>query len=123
VRATGPIDSLVLAPIQRSSAATSCALCQRSSGSLARHIDTTRSNAGGVSGWIVEIGGGSRSRIDATRLARVFASNARRPVVISYRRTPRAKRSVRGSASRPSICSGAMYWNVPTIVPSSVSDF
>jgi len=28
--------------------------------------------------------------------------------------------SVRASASRPSICSGAMYRNVPTIVPCAV---
>src|SRR5476649_600685 len=28
--------------------------------------------------------------------------------------------SVRASASRPSSCSGAMYWNVPRIVPCAV---
>ena len=28
--------------------------------------------------------------------------------------------SVRASASLPSSCSGAMYWNVPRIVPSAV---
>ena len=31
--------------------------------------------------------------------------------------------SVRASTSPPSSCSGAMYWNVPTIAPSSVSCF
>src|SRR4029453_2964306 len=36
---------------------TSCAVCQRSSGSFARHVFTTRSNAGGVIGEIVDIGG------------------------------------------------------------------
>ncbi len=29
--------------------------------------------------------------------------------------------SLRASASLPSSCSGAMYWKVPTIVPSAVS--
>ena len=29
--------------------------------------------------------------------------------------------SVRASASRPSSCSGGMYWNVPRIAPSRVS--
>src|SRR5262249_15528666 len=32
-----------------------------------------------------------------------------------------AEMSLRASASRPSICSGDMYWNVPMIVPSAVS--
>ena len=30
---------------------------------------------------------------------------------------------MRASASLPSSCSGAMYWKVPMITPSSVSDF
>ena len=38
---------------------TSCADCQRSSGSLARQVLTTRSSAGGVIGWTTEIGCGS----------------------------------------------------------------
>ncbi len=29
--------------------------------------------------------------------------------------------SLRESASWPSTCSGAMYWNVPTIIPAAVS--
>ena len=29
--------------------------------------------------------------------------------------------SLRASASLPSSCSGAMYWNVPTIIPAPVS--
>ncbi len=43
------------------------------------------------------------------------------PVAISYSRAPKAKRSLRASASLPSSCSGAMYWNVPRTVPRSVS--
>ena len=46
----------------------------------------------------------------------------------AFRRSPsrreerRARRCrVRASASLPSSCSGAMYWNVPRIVPSAVS--
>ncbi len=31
--------------------------------------------------------------------------------------------SVRASASAPSSCSGAMYWNVPSTVPAVVSGF
>ena len=38
----------------------------------------------------------------------VAASNARLPVNISYSTSPRAKRSLRAEASRPSSCSGAM---------------
>ncbi len=46
--------------------------------------------------------------------------NALRPEAISYSTAPSAKMSDRASASRPSSCSGAMYWNVPRIVPSCV---
>ena len=122
-RGTGAGVSALASRIHRNCVATSCALCHRSSGSLARQVRITRSSESGASGCTVEIGGGSRSRIEAIRLARLFASKARLPVVISYSSEPRAKMSVRASASRPSICSGAMYWNVPTIAPSSVSGF
>jgi len=69
------------------------------------------------------IGGGSALTIAAMRLVRELASNARFPVAISYSTAPNAKMSVRASASNPSSCSGAMYWNVPKIVPSCVSGF
>ena len=59
----------------------------------------------------------------AIRLVRVSPWNVRLPVAISYKTHPSAKMSVRASASRPSSCSGDMYWNVPTIVPSCVSGF
>ncbi len=59
--------------------------------------------------------------IAAIRLALLPLSNARVPVVISYSTQPSAHRSLRASASLPSSCSGDMYWNVPTIVPSAVS--
>ena len=61
----------------------SCALCQRSSGSFIRQAATTRSRAGGVSGWRREIGGGSEARIAAMRLAWLFPLKARWPVAIS----------------------------------------
>ncbi len=62
---------------------TSCAVCQRSSGSLARHVLTTRSSAGGVIGAAVEIGGGSAERIDAISDAWLFPEKAFCPVAIS----------------------------------------
>src|SRR5207247_1438611 len=78
-------------------------------GSLGRHFMAMRSGAGGVSGWLAEIGGGSRSSMPPSTLAWLFPSTAFRPVNISYATTPNAKMSVRESASCPSICSGAMY--------------
>ena len=88
---------------------TSCAVCQRSSGSFAKQIFTRRSSAGGAMGWIDEIGGGSRSRTAAMALAGVLPSKARLPVAISYSTAPNAKMSERASAGLPSTCSGAMY--------------
>jgi hypothetical protein len=67
------------------------------------------------------MGGGSAVRIAAIKLARLFPENAGLPVTISWISSPKAKMSVRASASFPSNCSGAMYWNVPTIMPSLVS--
>jgi len=72
-------------------------------------------------GCAIEIGGGSEARIAATMLAWLFPVNARFPVAISYSTAPSEKMSERASASLPSVCSGDMYWNVPTIVPSAVS--
>ena len=60
-------------------------------------------------------------RMAAIRLARLLPPKAGWPVAISCINSPRAKMSVRASASLPSSCSGAMYWNVPTIMPSTVS--
>ena len=70
-------------PIQRSSLATSWALCQRSSGSFSRHFFTTWSSAGGIIGWTDEIGGGCDARIAAIRLVFDLPSKARRAVAIS----------------------------------------
>src|SRR5450631_1634608 len=69
-----------LSAIQFNSHTRSLALCQRSSGSLARHFLTTRSSAGGVIGCSVAIGGGSAVRMAAIRLARLFPSNGGLPV-------------------------------------------
>src|SRR5213594_2105007 len=44
----------------------------------------------------------------------------RRPADISYITTPSEKTSVRWSTSRPSACSGLMYWTVPMTTPGSV---
>ena len=69
--------------IHWSSLATSRALCQRSSGSLARHVVTIRSSAGGVSGWRVEGEAGSELMIAEISEAWLVPENAFFPVVIS----------------------------------------
>ena len=93
-------------PRPASCSPTSCAVCQRASGSFARHPRTIRSSAGGDIGWTDETGGGSPERIAEIRPAWLEASKAFRPVAISYRVAPRAKMSDRASAARPSSCSG-----------------
>ena len=99
---------------------TSRAVCQRSSGSLARQVRTTRSSAGGLIGESVEIAAGSSFMIDEMSDAWDEPENAFFPVAISYSREPRAKMSVRASLALPSSCSGAMYCTVPRIEPSCV---
>src|ERR1700693_1770329 len=69
--------------IQRSSLPRSPADCQRSSGSLARQVLTTRSNPGGDSGWTVEIGAGSLDMIAVISEAWLVPAKAFRPVAIS----------------------------------------
>ena len=99
----------------------SCAVWKRSSGSLARHVLTTRFSAGGIIGEISEIAGGSSRRIAPMSEAWLVPEKAFLPVAISYSRAPNEKMSLRASASLPSSCSGAMYWKVPSTVPRSVS--
>ena len=66
-----------------SSSMTSWAVCQRSSESLARHVLTTRSSAGGDIAWIVEIGDGSSFMIAEMSEAWLMPEKALRPVAIS----------------------------------------
>jgi hypothetical protein len=106
--------------IQRSSAPMSWADCHRASGSLATQMRTTRSRACGEAGCSEEIGDGSADMMALIREAWLAPENAFFPVAISYRTQPKAKMSVRASASLPSSCSGAMYWKVPRMVPFSV---
>ena len=106
---------------QESWSFASCALCRRSSGSFTRQALTSRSNSTGASAIRWDTGSGWWCRIDPIRLAWVAPANARSPVAISWSTQPSAHRSLRASASRPSSCSGAMYWKVPTIAPSRVS--
>src|SRR5207248_10963883 len=73
-----------LSAIHFSSRAMSPALCQRSSGSFARHCFTARSNAGGARGCKLESGGGSDDRMAVMMLALVLPLNAAFPVSISY---------------------------------------
>ncbi len=72
-----------ISAIHCSSRSRSRAVCHRSSGSLARQVLTTRSSAGGATGWIVEIGGGSLPIIAAINVAWFFPSNAFLLVTIS----------------------------------------
>ena len=124
-----PADALALmtsgvrmpCSIHLSSSTKSRAVCQRASGSFARHLFKTRWSDGGARGCSALIGAGSASKIAAITLDWLFPTNARRPVTISYKTAPNANRSLRGSASRPSSCSGAMYCSVPTMVPCTVA--
>ena len=100
---------------------TSCAVCQRSSGSFAMQVLTTRSRAGGDMGCTAEMGCGSEARMAATMLAWLLPVKARLPEAISYNTAPKEKMSERASASLPSNCSGDMYWNVPSTVPCAVN--
>ena len=73
----------------------------------------------GAARWAAAATKGSlRSRSSSTCLRRRAARSPSRRAS-----APRAKISVRASASAPSSCSGAMYWIVPTTVPSAVSGF
>ena len=79
--ARGAADSL--SAIHASSSRRSLAVCQRRSGSFARHLLTVRSSAAGIDGSSVVRGGGSSLRIDAISPAWLDAWKARRPVSIS----------------------------------------
>ena len=78
--------------IHLSSLLKSPALCQRSSGSLARQVRTTRSSAGGVMGWTVEIGAGSSFMI------------ARSATPGSFRKTPSCPSPSRRARRRTRRC-------------------
>ena len=111
----------LLCAIHCSCILTSCAVCNRSSGSFARHALVTCSSAGGDMGCTAEMGCGSDARMAATMLAWLLPVKAHLPDAISYRTAPSAKISDRASASFPSTCSGDMYWKVPSIMPWAVN--
>src|SRR5215469_17527822 len=67
------------------------------------------------------IGAGSFSRIADASEIWLLPSNGRLLEAISYSTAPSAKMSERGSASLPSICSGDIYWTVPTMFPAVVN--
>src|SRR6516164_3899435 len=83
-RGAVPLVAPPLSAIQLSSLDRSSALCQRWSGSLAKHFLTRRSSAGGVIGCKTDMGCGSEERMAAIKLARLFPANAGLPVAISY---------------------------------------
>src|SRR5262245_7188002 len=69
--------------IHLNSLPTSPALCQRSSGSFAMQVFTTRSKAGGDMGCTVDIDGGSEVMIEEINEAWLVPENAFFPVAIS----------------------------------------
>jgi len=81
--ATVPAADREPSAIQRSSFPTSPALCQRSSGSFARQVATTRSSAAGDIGWTCEIGAGSSFMIAEISDAWLVPEKAFLPVTIS----------------------------------------
>ena len=98
--------------IHRNSAARSRAVCQRSSGSFARHRRISRSSAAGVCGCSDDSGSGSAATMAAMSDARLSPANGRRPQTSrrARRRTrrcrcarpPRAPRSARAPCREPS---------------------
>ena len=89
-----------------SAAAISSAEANRSSGSLARALNTTRSTASGIAGFRLR-GGGSGSRMCCiTMPIGVSATNGTRPVSISNSITPREYTSLRASVGSRPYCSG-----------------
>jgi len=86
----------------------SCAVWNRSSGSLARQVLTTRSSAGDVIGWSVVMGAGSSLMTAEISDAWLAPEKALRPVAISYSTAPKENMSLRASAGRPRTCSGDM---------------
>ena len=63
---------------------------------------------------------GSARRIADMTSSAVPPANAARPETISQSTHPNEKMSLRGSASSPRTCSGAMYCGVPAITPRRV---
>ena len=108
-----------IAAIHFSSSSRSCADCQRSSGSFARHFLTTRSNACGTTHPLGQRGG-FRSRIFTMRSPRSSPSNARLPggqlieepteredvgAIVDTAATDLFRRHVRKRANEDSYCS------------------
>jgi hypothetical protein len=106
--AASPGNAPGLSSICRSSSPTSWAEFHRVSGSFARQVLTSQSNAGELAGCVDETGGGSVVNTAALMAAGDSPENARRPVAISKSTAPSEKMSVVASARLPSSCSGAM---------------
>src|SRR5690348_10198475 len=80
--------------IQFNSLLRSRALCQRSSGSLAKHFLMTWSKLSGVIDFVVVIDAGSFSKIADATLSCDLPSKALRPVTASYNTAPNEKMSL-----------------------------
>jgi hypothetical protein len=104
----------------RNSLLTSRAVCTRWRGSFSRQRRMMRARSLGRSERVSVTEGGSSRKIAEVNSAEDWPVNGRRPVHISWRRTPREKMSVRWSSARPETCSGDMYAGVPITTPACV---
>src|SRR5262245_8613762 len=120
--AAAGVDDDDVDPVESVSSANarSFADWNRSSGDFSRHRRTMRSRLGGIASRAVSSSGGSFVRIADMLSAAVSPAKARAPLSISYSTAPNANMSARWSTARPRTCSGAMYPNVPRIMPALV---
>src|SRR6266508_1465620 len=117
-RSTTTVAGFGVLPV--SASRISCAVVNRSAGSLANALSITPTKVAGRSSRTDDTSG-----TGATAWARAVAiglspSNGGTPVSISNNTTPTAYRSLAGVAGRPSTCSGARYFGVPTTPPPLV---
>ena len=66
-----------------------------------------------ISGMTALVTAGGSFKMELINSAELLSGKARLPVAISKRTAPAAHRSLRGSATPPFNCSGAMYGSVP----------
>ena len=98
-------------------AGTSVADSKRARGSFSRQRSIMRTRSAGKSGRTLTSDSGVSRRIAELSAPSVAPSNGRRPVLSSYKTTPSANTSVRGSTGSPRTCSGAIYGTVPMTWP------
>src|SRR2546422_4198732 len=89
--------------------------CHLLDGSSARHPLITSLRTDSVWEWDDDIPEAESLPTHVSPVDEFSARSTGCPVIISYVSMPKAKISVRASVSRPSICSGAIYANVPDV--------